>query len=80
MIAIEIDLISTVKTLPNSSVTKIYGVSWEEYESLVGKMEEFPAHRVWFDEGKLIITTPRTKIEKPKIFFSQPSTNIVRRA
>ncbi len=67
--AAETDLISTVKTLPNNSVTRIYGVSWEDYKNLVCKMERFPAHRVWFDAGKLIVATPRPKIEKPKIFF-----------
>jgi Uma2 family endonuclease len=69
MIATEIDLISTVKTLPNSSVTKIYGVSWNEYENLVSKMEAFPAHRVWFDAGKLSIMSPQPNHEKPKTLF-----------
>ncbi len=71
MIATEIDLISTVKMLPNGSVTKIYGVSWEEYENLVSKMEEFPAHRVWFDTGKLSIMSPQPNHEKPKTFFTR---------
>ena len=69
MIATEIDLISIVKTLPNNSVTIIYGVSWEAYENLVSKMEQFPAHRVWFDTGKLSIMSPRPNHEKPKTFF-----------
>jgi Uma2 family endonuclease len=69
MIATETDLLSIVKTLPNSSVTKIYGVSWEDYEKLVSQMEQLPAHRIWFDEGKLSVTTPRRKIEKSKVLF-----------
>ncbi len=69
MIATELDLFSTVKTLPNNSVTKVYGVSWEDYENLVSKMENFPARRIWFDNGKLSITTPRQNIEKSKAIF-----------
>jgi Uma2 family endonuclease len=73
MIATELDLFSTVKTLPNNSVTKIYGVSWEDYENLVGKMENFPAHRIWFDNGKLSIMSPKPNHEKPKTFFTRSS-------
>jgi Uma2 family endonuclease len=69
MIATETDLLSIVKTLPNSSVTKIYGVSWEDYETLVNQTEAFPAHRIWFDEGKLSVTAPRSQIEKSKVLF-----------
>ncbi|HRH46196.1 MAG TPA: Uma2 family endonuclease [Pyrinomonadaceae bacterium] len=71
MIAFELDLFSTVKTLPNNSVTKIYGVSWEDYENLVSKMENFPAHRIWFDNGKLSIMSPKPNHEKPKTFFTR---------
>jgi Uma2 family endonuclease len=71
MIATEIDLISIVKTLPNSSVTKIYGVSWSEYEGLVSKMEEFPGHRVWYDLGKLSIMSSQPNHEKAKTFFTR---------
>lgn len=69
MIATELDLISTIKTLPNNSVTKIYGVSWEDYENLVSKMEQYPAHRIWFDNGKLSIMSPKPNHEKPKTLF-----------
>ncbi len=69
MIATELDLISTVKTLPNNSVTKIYGVSWKDYENLVSQMENFPAHRIWFDNRKLSIMSPQTNHEKPKTLF-----------
>jgi Uma2 family endonuclease len=69
MIATETDLLSIVKTLPNSSVTKIYGVSWEDYEKLVNQTEDFPAHRIWFDEGKLSIISPKPNHEKPKTLF-----------
>jgi Uma2 family endonuclease len=62
-----------VKTLPNSSVTKIYGVSWEDYENLVSNMEQFPAHRIWFDNGNLSITSPKPNHEKPKTFFTRSS-------
>ncbi len=71
MIATETDLLSIVKTLPNSSVTKIYGVSWDDYEELVNQMESFPAHRIWFDEGKLSIMSPKPNHEKPKTFFTR---------
>lgn len=71
MIATETDLISTVKTLPTKSVTKIYGVAWEDYEDLVSKMEQFPAHRIWFDTGKLSIMSPQPNHEKPKTFLTR---------
>ncbi|HEY0459282.1 MAG TPA: Uma2 family endonuclease [Pyrinomonadaceae bacterium] len=71
MIVTETDLFSTVKALPNNSVTRIYGVSWEDYEDLVNKMEQFPAHRIWFDGGKLSIMSPKPNHEKPKTFFTR---------
>ncbi len=71
MIATETDLISTVKTLPNSSITKIYDVSWEDYQHLVSQTEELPAHRIWFDAGKLSIMSPQPNHEKPKTFFTR---------
>lgn len=69
MISAETDLLATVKTLPNSAITKIYDVSWEDYENLITKTEEFPAHRIWFDAGKLSIMSPQPNHEKPKTLF-----------
>lgn len=55
-----------VEHIPENGTLIINDVPWEDYEELLTQMENKPGYRVTYDEGRLMIMSPRSDHEYPK--------------
>ena len=62
--------LEAIEHLPEGAILVVPGVSWEEYEELLGDLGARPGVRVSYDEGRLEIMSPLREHEKCKEFIS----------
>jgi Uma2 family endonuclease len=60
------DYLAAIAHLPAGAVLRIDDVSWEEYETLLGDLDDDYAVRIFYDQGRMEIMAPASAHEKPK--------------
>jgi len=63
-----VDYMEAIAHLPAGATLRLPSVSWEEYETLLSDLSDWPGMRVSYDDGKLEITSPSTENEGHKEF------------
>ena len=62
--------LEAIEHLPEGAILVVPGVSWEEYEELLGDLGARPGVHVSYDQGRLEIMSPLREHEKCKEFIS----------
>jgi Uma2 family endonuclease len=65
------DYKEAVAHLPTGGTLIFEDVSWEDYEELADLLESRPGWRLAYDEGKLLVMSPRPKHERYKRIIEQ---------
>ena len=66
-----VDYIEAIEHLPDGAMLRVEGVSWNEYERLVGELQgTWPGVRVTYNHGRLEIMSPTYEHEDYKGFIS----------
>jgi len=63
-----VDYIDAIAHLPAGATLRLPSVSWEEYETLLSDLTDWPSMRVSYDDGKLEIMSPLPEHEEYKEF------------
>ena len=63
-----VDYIDAIAHLPAGATLRLSSVSWEEYETLLSDLSDWPGMRVSYDDGKLEIMSPLPEHEEYKEF------------
>jgi len=64
-----VDYIDAIAHLPAGATLRLPSVSWEEYETLLSDLTNWPGMRVSYDDGKIEIMSPSHEHEKYKEFI-----------
>src|SRR5437763_15009179 len=63
-----VDYIAAIAHLPAGATLRLPSVSWEDYETLLSDLSDWPGMRVSYDEGKVEIMSPSPEHEDYKEF------------
>src|SRR5947209_2864743 len=64
-----VDYMDAIEHLPAGATLRLPSVSWEEYETLLSDLTDWPGVRVSYDDGKLEIMSPLPEHEEYKDFI-----------
>lgn len=63
-----VDYLDAIEHLPAGATLRLSSVSWEEYETLLSDLTDWPGMRLHYDNGKLEIISPLPEHEEYKEF------------
>jgi len=64
-----LDYMNAIAHLPAGATLRLPSVTWEEYETLLADLTNWPAMRVSYDDGKMEIMSPSHEHEEYKEFI-----------